>query len=439
MSRLVIFCIFFLFCCAQSLKAQENSWYTIKLKVENEFGNPVNDAYVFTADKNLFIGATRKGLVYFESQLPNKVSLSHISYQNKELKLEVNPENRFSHDTLFLRVRLSKKSYALSEVEIRAKKNNLVYPNEKAYVRDYAFFENTTLLLLGIGNKAVMRLVNVRGESIDELSVSGKQLKLLQDCFRNIHLVSKDSISQIHFTDTSFSLLNAFSRADYENSLMHCKASIGQFMVVGFEDKDKQDIRYYTKREDEDEQKKLKRIHDQKTKSTFMRYDQQFKAMRTGAISSATAKNRQQLSSIRDLDRSYDFFRHVLSDPLYCPVYSSKQTFILFDHFVDSISFYSKEGKKLKQISMEYHLNENWNRQLLQDYFSGDIYSVYKQKNRLYVQKVDLNKGELAAEQIESQHPFPSNLKIRDGKLYYLYQDLQVRSAPQRLYAIEIN
>ena len=249
MKQFILFFILLIHFSPQISSAQSTNWVTVILEIQNEFNQKINDAYVSTIKEKQFIGASNNGLLYFESQLPNQVLISHISYEHRIVDLNENGKMSSNKDSLFLIVILQEKSYDLIPVDIAAEENPLFYKKESAYVADYAFYENATLLLLGIGNQRILRLIDNRSNSLSELEVKGKNLKLLQDCFRNIHLISKDSIFQIHFTDSSFKVGKAFEKEKYENSLMNCKSAIGHTMMIGFEDKHQQDIRYYLKKD----------------------------------------------------------------------------------------------------------------------------------------------------------------------------------------------
>lgn len=258
------------------------------------------------------------------------------------------------------------------------------------------------------------------------------------DCFKNIQLKDKDSIHHVLFTDSSFSILPPYSLEEYENTLQRCKVSLGQNIILGYTDDNRQEVHYYIKEKESEEYQLLRKIRDLEAQMGFKYFATKFNRFNEEGFSAASAKTVDQLSSVRELDRSFTYFKHVMTKPLYCPIFNVNDYFLLFDHFNNNLVYYDWEGHQLDSMVIEYHKSKNWNDQLIQDYYTDDIYGVFEKGNALEVRKIDLSTGTTTMLSVQSKKRFPTKLRIRDQKLYYLQRDQHKPGLPQQLFELDI-
>lgn len=429
---LIFFLLYFLVF-IQDAKAQDTK-QTIELLVVNEEGHFINDAYLINQSNGNFIGVTFQGKISFKAQLPLKLTISHISYQNQTITIDSLTSKALIEQKVTLKTAIT----SLEEVQIQAEKSDLAYQKKTAYVEDYVFYENAILLLLGVGNKRTLRLIDEGSSTLYEQVVFGKDLSLLMDCFNNIHLKSKDSIHQVFFTDSSFSLMKAYPIEAFNNTLDRCKASLNQNIVLAYQGENQQEIHYFLKEKEAKDYKTLRKIRDLKAQMGFNYFENKYEQFKENGLSAASSNSLSDIKDVRALDRAFTYYKYVMTKPLYCPIFSVDNSLLLFDHFNNKMLYYDVKGNQLDSVSIEYHLAQDWNHQLLQDYYTKEIYAVFERGHLLEIKKMDLKLGEPTQLSVKSKKRFPIKLRIRDQKLYYLQRDMYKAGLPQQLFVIDI-
>lgn len=406
----------------------------VELSVTDKAQKPIDNAYVIETSQNSFIGTTDKGKLLFEQEnLPQKITISHLSYQNKIIELT---SSQIQSDTIKLQVQLVKKVFELKEVEIAAQQNNLAYQRKQDNVEDYEFYGDDILLLLQAGKRNKLRLINELSQTIYDLTIPDKAINLIRDCFDNLHVIYKDSIFQVRFTDAEIYLMPPFAIREYERTLKRCEAALNGGFIIGNYSLNGFETDLYLKPPEVDTflflQKNIDWVAQQKENYFVRSYNG------LGTKSSASTNNQDELSRLRALDYAYTYFKHVESKPIYNPVFTLKGEYLLFNHHQGYVYYYNKEGSPLKRIAIEYSGGNDWKDYLMKDYSEERVYGLFKKGSKRYIKEVNYEEGSVSDNPFKIEHAFSTNLQIRNGYLYYLYRGLNQSNAPQQLFKFKL-
>jgi hypothetical protein len=160
--------------------------------------------------------------------------------------------------------------------------------------------------------------------------------------------------------------------------------------------------------------------------------------------------NRDKLKAIRlEYDTGIDKeiygaymsgFQHSLYyQSIYAPMFCLGDTTAIFDHHNHFIYFHNMLGQPVDSIELSYceKTMGKFDRQLVQDPKSEDIYAVYKKSGRKFLRKVSLKNGR-AGDKIALYYPYPEKIKVVGNRVYYVYRKTEGRNT-KHLYAEHIS
>lgn len=428
-NRIILLVSFLLFgqfaCYAQSSKT------IVQVKVVDEQGNRINDVYLIENSSKAFLGATKNGEVEFAtSQNSLVINFSHLAYQQKQVRAN----NIQDKDTLLLNLVLTGKIFGIGEVSISAEANSLAYQNEVINVMDYEFYNNSILMLCGLGKNKQLRLASGNGYDITSMFLPKGAKAIYKDCLNNIHLLYKDSVYVVQFSDTSLYLVDPYPRSEFEETAALCEAAIGRNLIIARIGDLEQEVNFFLKPEGTTQYDFLKRIVNHKDQAIARNYARVYGDFRDEGTSSASLNTRSSLQGLRNLDRSYTFFKYVLSVPLFAPIYEIEKQFVLFDTYNGVIEWYTPQGIPVQTKKVDFKEQKDWANLLLFDKEQEQVYVFKTDGPKKYVQKLSLESGNLGESINLKKHPFAENYKIKDGYIYYLYREDYQPGLPKKLY-----
>jgi hypothetical protein len=121
------------------------------------------------------------------------------------------------------------------------------------------------------------------------------------------------------------------------------------------------------------------------------------------------------------------FTQSIYYKELYAPLFERNDTAFLFDHYKNLLFRYNAQGDLLDSIPIFYHLQPKrtgWQKQLLQDQTTGEVYIVYEKAGLYSIQRFDLSKGE-AKEMIPLHYKYPEHILVRGNSVYYTYRPFE--------------
>lgn len=404
---------------------------TIVIEVVDEKGVIINDVYLVVEPSNVFLGATSNGRAEFiATQNELSIRFSHLSYVNTIVKLE----GLLNKDTVQKKVILQSKLFGIEEVSISSELSSVAYKNEAINVMDYEFYNNSILMLCGLGKNKQLRLASEDGYDITSMYLPKGAKEIFKDCLNNIHLLYKDSVYLVKFTDTSLFIVNPYSRYEFDKTAGICEAAIGKNIIIGRVGVHQQEVNYFIKPDTTTQYSLLKKIINYKDQAIEKSFARAYDMEKGSGANSGSAETHQQLLTARKLDRAYTYYKYILSHPLYSPIFEIEEQFVLFDIQNNIVEWYSPSGVIVDSLLLNFKKVEDWSNLLLFDKTSEDVYLFKTNGPKKYVQSLDLNTGSLGSSIRIEKHPFAENYQVKEGYVYYLYRENYQPGLPKKLY-----
>lgn len=125
------------------------------------------------------------------------------------------------------------------------------------------------------------------------------------------------------------------------------------------------------------------------------------------------------------------FTQSIYYKELYAPLFKKNDTIFLFDHYKNLLFRYDAFGNVKDSIPIFYHLQpkqSGWQKKLVQDQKTGQIYSLFEKAGQLSLRRIDLATGE-TRESIPLHFKYAENVLLRGNIVYYTYRPFE---SPQK-------
>lgn len=385
---------------------------------------PISGAWISVQDE-IQAQTDQDGFYSFETtiRLPLKVVVG--SNDHSPEVFTIREEDLGTSSSLDLRqdFQLKTRLENIGTVEISTSRIQRIYNVPNLHVMDYRFIENDFLLLVKQRNNYELRLVDLFEKPLASLPLHFKPKELFTDCFGNKHVVSKDSLYQLHLSKNDIQLIYRYGLNQEEiNQLLSCKGASKNWLYFSDYAHQNQSLIHFG-------------IHRKNGASLFIHQtiDQEkiysIKGYETGLEYSEKAVTGhhmgeitiRQLIAIKNVEQDQLFHQKILTAPAYHPLKFHNDSLYVFDHPSDSLFVYDQEGKSIRVVPITYHASKTFESDILLDDQLGEMYVRHSIKGRAALQKIDLFTGKAGTVSTLDQHILPTNIQIRNGYAYYLY------------------
>jgi hypothetical protein len=344
--------------------------------------------------------------------LPTVITISYLGFKNKKITIQ-----NFNEKT----IELAPLDEILPELIISD-----VRPIEKVFkkpytVLDYEFYEDKILILVNRNfiKKRSLIVTNMEGEILKELKIkSWKPEQLFKGCLGGIHLITKGFARQIYIEGDEVKFLNQIDRRIFFAKFEPCVEANLKHVFYQKLKVHGQVIEYLIieKRNPGEVKPYVKVVHE--TNVALWEDEASFSEMKA-MVSAEHAQGQPAGSNFGD-QGGETFREDILYDKIYAPIFEFQEKMYLFDHVHDEIQQLDMAGKVLKKASIEYHKTKKWRKEILFDKERGKAYTLFDTQWAIEITEINLETGELG-EVIKLDRPHVSNIKIKDGYVYFLY------------------
>ncbi|HAD96718.1 MAG TPA: hypothetical protein DCG19_04885 [Cryomorphaceae bacterium] len=412
--------LFFLFCLsAAGLCAQQNPYYTLTGTVLDETGQPMVGASV--ADRISMAGDATDKNGRFELKLrefPIFLEVSFIGYaiDYREIK-----ETDFGADRrLDITIRMEPRSQQLLPATIEGKRYEEFYVHRNIAVLDFTFVDDYTLLLLREGIRDYkLALINEAEDSLANLDIDVAAKSFVEDCLGHIYMQGNNAVHGLSFAGNKIHMIGSIDNNWFETKVKPCVASNPHNLYYQFLQFGNQMLDVFQTPMAGGDSKLIKRIVDMDDALSIQEYGLEAAAMMNGV-------NRMGDIGVKDLGRAkkawdnMQWYKRILTIPVYHPLFATQEGAFLFDHLNDSVLVLDVEGEVTERYFINHHKNKDFVEEILQDVVTGIFYARYEhagivtlmelsQKDFSPIRGVEIRKFD-----------FPCGLKIRNGVAYFL-------------------
>lgn len=381
--------------------------------------------------ENTYSGTTTNQQGIFELRvrnLPQILLVTHIAYFGKQLLVTQKQADP-------LNIQLALKPIDLEEAEITGETYQ-VFKGKHQEVIDYDFLDTNILILAYNFNRNRHELILTNEDYdtifIQDVSSIKKPTQIVKDCMANCHLLTRDSTYQIHCSDEMIVLLYPSPWEKFHKTLGSCLFETYSHLAFEGNKGKKTKDEFVTKKQidlsstmaptaQSDWNHFFYLVNKKTGKHTVLDKTNEWKKTRDAydhAMFIADDPNTKR--SFGDILR---FAQMVYFKPAFQTIKYLNDSIYYFNHLESRIDIYSEDLVLRNSIPIQYHKKENWKAVIITDKTKNKAYTVFTRGAKYALAEIDLQDGSVQ-EVTKIEKLFPQKIRVNNGHLYFLYQDL---------------
>ena len=381
---------------------------------------PIRDVGIYSIDSTILAVTNRDGLFTLKYSFPgDTIYASHVAFDNVVYVID---SLNFSKRIV---IKMQPSQLSLPEVEFIGNVPHVAYDNKVVSVKDFEINgKGIYLLAQRRRNNAILHL-NFACDTLKELKISPAYYNIFKDVFGEMHIISNDDVWQIGhktFKNRFFEMelmyrtpLNNFLKA-FKNVACATDSVIVSGRYFFF---DQEIYYYYFKINGDQTPVLLHHVVNQEGRDLY------FNVMRYG-----------------NLYRAGNLFFKPTYDPvfaydnrLYLFAFDENKLFV-FNNLGEIVNEYPLTFHKYKHWSGKMKVISKWNKKVILDEACGVFYTTFEEDAITTIKKIDIENGTAETVAVFGGFPFVENLRIYNGKAYFLYANDVSRN--KRLYEVVI-
>lgn len=395
-------------------KCQQDFYKINGVVKDSSLGNPISSASIICVDNSAVSVSDKNGFFKISiSSFPCKFIVSHLGYINKEITV-----SSFSQK---IEILLLGKINGLPELSVTNVKPVPITKDEPLYITDYEFM-NDKILALAYKNKmpsqARLYVLTFEGDTVFSVPVK-KPDQLYRDCFDNRYFISNSNAFQLFIDSGDIDFLYPYPSDEF----------LTLFGLLAEAKKNKIYLEKYS-------------LHNQVLE--YIEYDKDSKTY-SELITVENETNARMLHdrariicSSDDPETQARFEDIAFYKPVFAPLENIHDTLYLFN-FEDSwIGVFDDSCKLVKKIPIVFHQDKNWKREIYFDKNSGKVYTMFRKEGISTLKEINIETGQLINSIQIPDLPFVDNIKVNEGKLYFLFTDHSKSEELRMLYSIKM-
>ena len=435
--------IAFLLCLFPNVSTAQNKAFVRGIITDQSNGLPIEGVNIRV--QNTYSGSTTNAQGVFTLRprnLPAILLVTHIAYFGRQIIVTQSQSDS-------LRISLSPKPIELEEAEITEEKYK-VFKGKHQEVIDYNFLDTNIIILAYNFNKNRHELI-VTNEQFDTLSIKDvsfirKPRQIFKDCMGSCHLFSKDTAYQIYFADSSIYLLYPTQLQKLNTILGNCLFETpAYFAFEGNADKST-NLNYAarnlsdlpnTRPGNNDKWKHLfylinKKTHEKTILDQVYEWEKKRDAYNHAMYVFSDSNNRMFFGELLRCEEMMFFM------PAFQTLKLLNDTIYYFNHLKSRIEIYSEDLALQDTIHIDYHNRKNWKPFIITDQVKHKAYTFFTVGAKLMLSAIDLKSGSVR-EVHKIDKLFPSKVKVKNGYLYFLYNDVNNVWGTRKLFQGELS
>jgi hypothetical protein len=113
-------------------------------------------------------------------------------------------------------------------------------------------------------------------------------------------------------------------------------------------------------------------------------------------------------------------------------------TIYYFNHLESRIDVYSDSLVLIDTVHINYHNLQNWKQVIITDKVKNKAYTIFTIGAKYSVSEINLHSGSLK-EVCKVEKLFPSKIRINNGYLYFIYNDLNNAYGRKQLHQLKLS
>ncbi len=401
--------------------AQDNNYSVVKGVCLDDRNKALENVGIYSIDSTLLAVSDESGrFTLFSSKENDSIFASHLAFNtvNHIIKKE-----DFTKD-LILKMEIS--STILPEIEIIGNIPRVAYDNKVISIEDYEINEKGIYVIAKRRRNAALLHLNFTCDTLKEIKISNKFYNIYKDIYGEMHLVSNKEVWQIGhlMKKNDFMEMRLLYHSSLENFLKafsNVACATDSIVVTGHYFFYNTELYYNYYKTDGDKKPNLLRHIVNKEGRDL-------------------AINMKKFGSF---ENAGDMFQR----PIYNPIFKTDTALVLFSFDEDKTIIYNHLGEYINEKPLTFHkykhwsgkmkVIQKWNRKVILDEVTSTFYTTFSEDGITTIKKIDVEEGTAETVSVLGGFPFVENLRIHNGKAYFLYANDYTNN--KRLYEVEIN
>ena len=406
--------------CGMTLLAQEKNYSVVRGVCLDDRNKALENVGIYSVDSILLAVTDEQGLfTLFSSKEGDSIFASHLAYENVSYVV-----GKHDFDNVIV-IKMNEFSTMLPEVEIVGNVPHVAYENKVISIEDYEINEKGIYLIAKRRRHASLIHLNFTCDTLKEIKISNKFYNLFKDVYGEMHLVSSKEVWQIgHLTlKNKFMEMRLLYHSSLENflkSFSNVACATDSIIVTGHYFFYNTELYYkFYKNDGSKKQHLLRHIVDKEGREL--------------------AINMKKFGSF---ENAGDMFQR----PIYNPIFKTDTALVLFSFDEDKTVIYNHLGEFVEDKPLGFHkykhwsgkmkVIQKWNRKVILDEATSTFYTTFVEDGITTIKRIYIDEGTAETVSVLGGFPFIENLRIHNGKAYFLYANDYTNN--KRLYEVAI-
>ena len=358
-------------------------------------------------------------------QKGDKFILKHSWYRDTSFQIT---EVLTPSDTLIKIIQLKQKVKQIDEVIISGEKYQLLYEASNEFVIDYyPIPKNKILVLSKIGKNRFLKMLDENNKPEQEIPLSINPTELFLDAMGNFHILTKDSVYQLHLSDTLL-LLKGISLEVFQKNISNLLAVDQNAFYQNYSEHNQ--LFTIETLSGQNGRKEIYRTFDKVgydgakyTSNKMIRYYiDSVPEWRNVILLGIWNGNLFELIDplYPKLVEMYGWYKGVMSLPLKVSAFGMLDNLVILDNVKNSILQLNYETFEIVHTAVpKFDLS----RHFYFDYFYDALYTYIVKKGITDIFKVDIDTGEAISIAQLTDVLLPRNIKISNNWTYFTVLD----------------
>ena len=349
----------------------------------------------------------RGAFSFFLDTIPVYMTVSHMGYETKKIWLDGTHRK--------LNIRLMPAVLELKEVEIVARTGPETFYKDETYnVLDYETDSNRIYILV---YRFMISASELLCKTTDgKVVASSGQFpfrpdSLFRDCLGNVHVLSRDSSYQVFTDSAGIHLIYPTTMEKFRAVLQNCMASTSSKLFFKRVTNHGFGVDFYRVDRVTSVNERMASVVDEANLSRLRRNEDDYWRI----ISSRIPDDPDEIAE-------WNFARDIMYRPRTASLVRIGESICIFNTADMTIEFYSPDGEFTSKVKFDISsaIEGKWCKEILVDEVRNEVYTAFNRNGEFILFRVNLETGSLKRS-TRLTHMFPQNLKVQDGKVFYLY------------------
>ena len=409
---------------------QKTEVVNVSVIVSDTTGRAIKDVAIYNSKQKVIGLTNNSGTTVISVRYNDIVMFSHISYEQKKVKI--------SDETVFdkngkdckMIVMLQERTNILPEVDIVENAPHLAYQNKEVWVVDYAVGKEGITAITTTGKDSYLLHLSFEQDTLSIRPINKKYENIKRDVFGNIHLIGPDSTYQIYSDGDKMQLLYGATRKKYDETFASVAALTDSILVTKLSYFSGQEIVFFKVNRNNKKSEFLCDVYSETKEMAKNWYRDEIRLKRAMNPDTSLFYNPYKKSE-EYYDIKMDLAKQLMLGEIYVPAFNIDNYIYIFDFQKDAIYKYDVVGKYIDRLDIVFHrsfrnsINKDWNNNIILDVARNECYAQFTHDGIVTLKKINLKDGNISDTYTLDAHVFPSNIQVYDGSVFYQFIDVR--------------